>query len=110
MTRTTTIFLATAAAAAGIALGAGGYAALDDAPATIARQSVTGTQASATTSLTVGEVYRRARDGVVEITATSGASDGFPGEQAQEAQGSGFVYDSDGHVITNQHVVDGATD
>ena len=26
----------------------------------------------------------------------------------QQAQGSGFVYDDQGHVITNQHVVDGA--
>src|SRR5919198_853250 len=42
--------------------------------------------------------------GVVEIT-TSGTT--FAGEQ-QQAQGSGWVYDSDGHIVTNQHVVAGA--
>ena len=32
----------------------------------------------------------------------------FGTEQQQQAQGSGFVYDAHGHVVTNQHVVDGA--
>ena len=27
----------------------------------------------------------------------------------QQAEGSGFVYDTRGHIVTNQHVVDGAT-
>src|ERR687883_813684 len=31
------------------------------------------------------------------------------GSQSQRAQGSGFVYDSKGDIVTNQHVVDGAT-
>src|SRR5918911_1064153 len=31
------------------------------------------------------------------------------GSQTQRAQGSGFVYDSKGDIVTNQHVVDGAT-
>jgi putative serine protease PepD len=52
----------------------------------------------------------------VEITATSSSAQGdspFPfGDQqggGQQAQGSGFVYDAAGHVITNYHVVEGAT-
>ena len=41
---------------------------------------------------------------------SSGAdTSGFGGSGGtQQAQGSGFVYDNQGHVITNQHVVDGA--
>ena len=29
-------------------------------------------------------------------------------EQQAQGQGSGFVYDAEGHIVTNQHVVDGA--
>src|SRR6266545_2902811 len=31
------------------------------------------------------------------------------GASTQQAEGSGFVYDADGHIVTNEHVVDGAT-
>ncbi len=49
-------------------------------------------------------VYQRAKDSVVEIHVNTSQL----GQQG-EAQGSGFVYDAAGHVITNDHVVDGAT-
>src|SRR5215211_195543 len=49
-------------------------------------------------------------EGVVEITVTTSQSTNpFGGQQTQQAQGSGFVYDSNGRIITNQHVVEGAT-
>ncbi len=41
----------------------------------------------------VNQVYRQARKGVVVVKLGNG-------------QGSGFVYDTQGHVVTNQHVVD----
>ncbi len=59
----------------------------------------------------VGDVYEQARGSVVEITATtSGPSGGpfGPSGGTQQAQGSGFVYDGEGHIVTNQHVVGGA--
>ena len=59
----------------------------------------------------MNEIYRRAYRGVVEITVTEAAPAphfGGGGGTAQ-AQGSGWVYDSDGHIVTNDHVVDGAT-
>jgi putative serine protease PepD len=63
------------------------------------------TQAASSAPLSVNAIYKRAYRGVVEITVTSN-SGAFGG--AQGAEGSGWVYDSDGHVVTNQHVVSGA--
>ncbi len=69
---------------------------------------VGGSETTASTSaLTVGEIYRRSYKAVVEITVASNGSGQFEG-QGQQAQGSGFVYDTDGHVVTNEHVVEGA--
>jgi S1-C subfamily serine protease len=76
---------------------------------TIVRVPVGNSEPAASTSaLTIGEIYRRSYKGVVEITVTSNTTTPFGGEQTEQAQGSGFVYDSDGNVVTNEHVVDGA--
>ena len=107
---------AIAASLAGAALvGAGGAAAvavaLDEEPVAAPATQVTVTDAApaATGSLTVGDIYKRSSASVVEITVTSaGQATPFGGQGTQQAQGSGFVYDTEGHVITNQHVVDGA--
>jgi len=65
--------------------------------------------ASSATPLSVNAIYRNTYKGVVEITITSTSSvPGFGGSQSSQAEGSGFVYDSNGDVVTNQHVVDGA--
>ncbi len=50
--------------------------------------------------LSVGDVYRQDAPGVVSVDVTS--SELGPGG------GSGFVLDETGHIVTNQHVVDGA--
>jgi len=110
---------ATAAAAllGAVLLGAGGgaatYAAFSSSDSkTVVRQvTVAGSQSTAnTTSMSVAQVYQAAYRGVVEITVTSsGGSNPFGGSDTQQAQGSGFVYDAEGHIVTNQHVVDGAT-
>src|SRR5688572_19576666 len=66
--------------------------------------------------LSVNEIVGRTKSGVVDIKVRSsggttpdrfGNPDG--GEQQSQAEGSGFVLDDDGHIATNQHVVDGAT-
>ncbi len=56
-------------------------------------------------ALDVNLIYRRSGPGVVQITSRSG--DGTFG--AQQALGSGFVIDKDGHIVTNYHVIQGAT-
>jgi putative serine protease PepD len=78
---------------------------------TVVRQvTVTGSQpTAATSSRSVTDVYNRTAAGVVEITVSSTSSgDPFGGSPRRQGQGSGFVYDSAGHIVTNEHVVDGA--
>jgi putative serine protease PepD len=89
--------------------GAATYA-LADTPRTIVREvTVTnGTSAANTSTLSISDVADRASASVVEITVTTTASAGPFGSGTAEAQGSGFVYDTSGHIVTNAHVVDGA--
>jgi len=73
-----------------------------------------------TGGLSVNQIYQQTKNGVVDIKVrtSSGASTpsfggpgngGNGGRQESHAEGSGFVIDTDGHIATNQHVVDGAT-
>ena len=56
--------------------------------------------------LTVNEIYKRMGPGVVQITSTLGSS---TSSGSSQALGSGFVFDKEGHIVTNYHVIDGAT-
>jgi S1-C subfamily serine protease len=69
----------------------------------------------ATTGLTAGDIYKRDAPGVVFVRSqivqrTQSPFDfGLPQEQQGEATGSGFVVDQAGTILTNAHVVNGAT-
>ncbi|MCU0522044.1 MAG: trypsin-like peptidase domain-containing protein [Anaerolineae bacterium] len=56
----------------------------------------------------VEAVYAAAGDSVVNIAVTVMAYDFFYNAMPQEGSGSGFVYDEQGHIVTNYHVVEGA--
>ena len=107
--------------AAMIVLGAGGGAtatlALDrsptaSAPAASATVTTRSAVANTVTGLTVNDIYRRTKQGIVDITVTaqgSGAIGPFGDSQGSTtAEGSGFVIDQRGDIVTNQHVVSGA--
>ncbi len=107
------------AAGAGIALGLatvfGGLS-----TTTVVTRNVetpTSLQTAATTSgkaLSTSAIYKRTAPGVVQVTTKSivkGQSNPFfPAQsQQQEALGSGFVIDKRGHIVTNYHVIEGAS-
>ena len=59
----------------------------------------TATATAARAATDVSDLYERVSPGVVSIITLSGAGGGT---------GSGFVIDDAGHILTNQHVVEGA--
>ena len=93
-----------AALALGLGLGAAAFAVFDNGTTTVVRQvTVEGSSPVAENAVPISDIYARASKAVVEIAASGGL-----GSQTG-AQGSGFVYDEDGHIVTNQHVVAGAS-
>jgi putative serine protease PepD len=109
------------ALALGGGVGAGVYAGVNggsSGPATtttVAATTSTVQPAAATTTVsTLTQLYKQAAPGVVDITVTeaptgNGNGFGFGGSQTTQAEGTGFVYDSKGDIITAAHVVDGET-
>jgi S1-C subfamily serine protease len=53
-------------------------------------------------------VYKKAINSVVNITSTEMRYDFFNRPVPQQGQGSGFVLDKQGHILTNNHVIDNA--
>jgi len=50
-------------------------------------------------------VYHKNIGGIVNITSRAVAFDFFYGLVPQEGQGSGFIIDKEGHILTNYHVI-----
>jgi putative serine protease PepD len=92
-------------------VGAGGGALLysafgsNDGTTVVRQVTVKDTQPASDSPLSVNAIYRNNYRGVVEITVDTNASSGFGSAQAE---GSGWVYDQNGDIVTNQHVVDSA--
>jgi S1-C subfamily serine protease len=55
------------------------------------------------------EIYRSLSPGVVNVHSTSYARDFFGFVEPQEGSGSGSVIDQQGNILTNYHVIEGAT-
>jgi putative serine protease PepD len=106
-----------AALVIGAGAGAGGYSTLGQSSSATASTTtvVKASPVSTTTGeLSVNQIWKAAGPAVVDITVTSQSTGSnrlpFPGGGGtQQAEGSGFVYDTSGDIVTNQHVVDGAT-
>ena len=100
-----------ASAVLGGVAAVGVWSAVDeDAPSSAApvAATTTVTRPVAATGGSIADIYKQTITGVVTITAQTGSSDAFGGGQATST-GSGWVLDAKGHIVTNQHVVDGAS-
>ena len=105
--------------AAALALGGGAgaaiYAATSGSPGhtttVVASVPAQQTARTVTTGDALEQLYKNAAPGVVDITVTTsgGGSNFLPGGGQSAAEGSGFVVDTAGHIVTNAHVVDGAS-
>ncbi len=110
--------VAGALAGGAIALAASGGGNTTSATTTVV-QPATGTsipsslsgQLSSPRGLSVNQIYRQSASGVVDITVTSQTNSGLPfgGSQQTQGEGAGVVYDNKGDILTDEHVVAGAS-
>jgi putative serine protease PepD len=112
--RTAVVAVAFAAVALGGGAGAAVYAGTAGKTRTVTETTAAASNVSNTSrSLTVAEIYRKDVKGVVEIETTTTESQPTPsggsGSSTGSALGTGFVYDNNGDIVTNEHVIDGAT-
>jgi len=93
-------------AGAAITIAAGHGSSHADATTTVVAQRAN----VANGDLTVGQIAKDATKSVVEIdSTTTSSSSPFPGGGSSSAEGTGFVYDTKGDILTNEHVIDGAS-
>lgn len=59
--------------------------------------------------MTVQEVTNKTKDSVVEIKTESVSADAWMQQYVTEGAGSGVVMTADGYIMTNNHVIDGAS-
>jgi putative serine protease PepD len=109
MSKQLTTVAAALLAAAGVGGAVGAGVALETRGDAAANTNVAAAQPVAETTSSVSGVYQQVKNGVVEIQTSTGAqADPFGNQTPGGATGSGFVIDKEGHIVTNQHVVDGA--
>jgi putative serine protease PepD len=121
-----TLVAIAAIAVVGVGAGVGSYAIADSSHASspsadtiVAGANVQPVSIKSAASSTLIGLYKRTSPGVVDITVTTSAtssqdqSQTSPWDQPQsgsaKAEGSGFVLDTKGDIVTNNHVVTGGT-
>jgi len=92
-----------------LALGVGG----GDTKTVVQQSSVSPRPVADGKALTARDIYKRDAPGVVnvksQIVQRTQSPFGIPQDQQGEATGSGFVVDRQGYILTNAHVIDGAS-
>ena len=62
-----------------------------------------------TSSNSIKDVVSRVKDSVVEITTEATSYSSFYGQYVTQGAGSGVIISEDGYLLTNNHVIDGAS-
>jgi S1-C subfamily serine protease len=105
--------VAGAAAGAVIALAVGGGSTTNSTTTTVVQSHAAGepTSLSTTKGFSVGQIYKDEGPGVVDITVTENSQSGgfFGGSQQTQGEGAGVVYDNKGDILTDEHVVNNAS-
>jgi putative serine protease PepD len=66
--------------------------------------------ANVSSAMSIADLAKKYSKSVVEIVSTtSGQAGPFGQSQSSQAEGTGWIYDTSGHIVTNEHVVDGAS-
>lgn len=60
-------------------------------------------------TLTASQIYQQNASSVVAITATVQTTNSYGQTSKYTSSGTGFVFAADGFIVTNYHVIDGAT-
>jgi S1-C subfamily serine protease len=84
---------------AGVLVASGAFDRADAGAQSAATATATPAATSAAVPTDVSDIYRRVSPGVAYIAVTNAQG---------RASGSGWVYDADGTIVTNDHVVEGA--
>jgi S1-C subfamily serine protease len=93
----------------------GGNAAIAAAAQSQPSNNPTLPSSSTSTASSLPDVFQKVENSVVQITSTKSNPNeviilnGVPQTGRSTALGSGFVYDNQGHIVTNYHVIDGAS-
>src|SRR5438270_2638354 len=107
---------AVAGGAIAVAVASGGGTTTNSTTTTVVQQSRgvgLPTALSSSKGLSVSQIYRQDGPGVVDITVTQNSTGGgigpFGNAQQTQGEGAGVVYDNKGNILTDEHVVDGAS-
>lgn len=69
----------------------------------------TATNANGVGQMSVPDIYDKVSPAVVSIVVTSQTGNGMLQSSAKTGSGSGVILSADGYIVTNNHVVDGAS-
>lgn len=94
-------------------VGAGGFALTQSIFGSSSGKNINSTNYSLTkatgSELSIQEIVAKNENSVVAITTESMSTDSWARQYVTEGAGSGVVYSEDGYILTNNHVIEGAS-